>query len=369
MLVKAQHDTVTKDFLNLTLLMVVAFLLSVLIGRVTAGAHPLRNDVPSSTLPPMEEYAKPMPPMAPMTKMPREAVPPAREDFDLIANLWTVLELHRNGDMEEALAGWESLGLPCHTEVWRDVGLTAAHLRVGNVEQAADVLDYALRKEPKNAVLHYYNALALLTKAADAPDWFDATPAPSTRFVSHTLGRVTRARALYHLAAINEFETAIELAKQVTLGQQLVTPVLFVGVPMVEPIGNGVKRLEFASLPNGESYEPLYSEHMPLAPPTVADLLEVLGAENFEGKAHNMLAPLYLKRGLLPQAEEHMDAAAALNMNVLDGYQQLADRYEAREQHGDAFRANLKAIGRAGGIVGPARKALDALRNSFNESR
>jgi len=366
MLLKAQNDSLAKDFLNLTLLMVVVFMLSVLLGRVAAGTEPLRNDVPPDTLPPMSEYSKPM---SPMTAAPRETSPPPREDFDLIADLWTLLELHRSGDMEAALVGWERLVLPCHTEVWRDVGLAAAHLRAGNVEQAADVLDYALRTEPKNAVLHYYKALVLLTKAANAPDWYDAAPTPRTRIVSHTPGRATQARALYHLTATQEFEKAIEFGKDVKLGQQLVPPVIFVGVPMNEPIGMGVTRLTFAALPNGENYPPIYPEQMPVAPPTVADLLEVLGADNFEGKAHNMLAPLYLKRGSLEKAEEHMDAAVALKMNLLDGYQQLADRYEMRGQHGDAFRANFKAIGRAGEIVGPARKALDTLRKSFNESQ
>lgn len=55
-------------------------------------------------------------------------------------------------------------------------------------------------------------------------------------------------------------------------------------------------------------------------------------------------------------------------MNVLDGYGELADRYEARGHYCDAFRANLKAIGCADGIVGPVRKTLDALRKSLNES-
>ncbi len=365
MLVKAKTNALTKEFSNWTLLIIVVGILSLMFASLANGA-PMRNEVPPGTLPPMEEFANPMAPMTPPPESPRDLAPPAGNDFGAIADLWRVLELHRNGDLEEAIVGWQQVKLP--REAWRNVGLAAAYLRNGNLEEAATILDYALTMEPNNAVLHYYNAISLLSKAVDAPEWYDAAPTPRMLLAAQTPDRATRASTLYRLGAISEFEKAIELAKVLNLNERLYPPVVFADVPSYGPIGSGVANSMFVMLPNGEYYEPLYQTPMPIEPPTVADLLDAIGADEFEGKAHNMLAPLYLDRGLLQQAEEHMDAAVGLDMNVLDGYRQLADRYDACGQYGDAFRANLKAMGGSDGIVEPARKALDAIRKSLIES-
>ncbi len=362
MLVKAQSNVVVKEFLNWTLLIVVVAILSLMLSRAASGGRPVPGDVPPGTLPPMGELATPM---APMPDVPREIAPPAGNEFGLIADAWTVLELHRSRNMEEAIEGWQRLTLPRDTAVWQSVGLAAANLRVGNVEKAADVLSDGLLLDPDNAVLHYYQGLVLLTMSVEAADWYDDATMPHTCLVSHS---PERASVLYRLGAIHEFERVVELAKDVNLEQPLVPPVVFAGVPMIEPIGTGVANPMWVSQPGGDYIEPLYRTPMPLEPPTVSDLLAAVGADDFEGKAHNLLAPLYLGRGLLQQAEEHMDAAVALDMNVLDGYGKLADRYEARGQYGDAFRANLKAIGGADGIVGPAQKAFDAFRKSLDKS-
>ena len=50
-----------------------------------------------------------------------------------------------------------------------------------------------------------------------------------------------------------------------------------------------------------------YPVSQPLAPPTVGQLLESLGASNLAGKAHGLLAHLYLDHDRPDQAEYHID--------------------------------------------------------------
>jgi hypothetical protein len=66
--------------------------------------------------------------------------------------------------------------------------------------------------------------------------------------------------------------------------------------------------------------------------PCVGDLLTAIGADNFAGKAHNLLFGLHLDRGELLAAELHLDAAVATGVAALYGYQDLAEAYVNLDQ-------------------------------------
>lgn len=68
-----------------------------------------------------------------------------------------------------------------------------------------------------------------------------------------------------------------------------------------------------------------------------------LNAENFEAKAHAALGRLFLKRGALELAEQHLDDAASRGLTVIDGYCDLGDEYHARGQFAAALRVHLKS--------------------------
>ena len=363
MLQGLNKHAVVKEGLNWMLLVFLVALLSALLFRVAGGAMP-PVDAPPGTLPPMEEWATPITPRAETLQ---EPAPPTPSDFDfgVVTKLWATMQLHRDGDVEEAIAGWEAMNLPCESEVWRNVALAAAHLRVGNVDEAADLLDYSEQMDGNNPLVHYYKALLRLTQAVTAPEWFDAIENRHTVLVSHSPNTTAPLNTLYRLAAIQEFEKVIELAAKVDLTQRLVPDVMLANHCGEDPIGSGLKNAMLVSNRTDPMYRPLYVLPVRLDSPTVGDLLLAIGADNFEGKAHNMLGPLHLERGSLGQAEDHMDAATKFGLNVLDGYSELGKAYKARGDHDGAFRVYLKDMANGGGIVGPARKALESLRDSL----
>jgi tetratricopeptide (TPR) repeat protein len=96
----------------------------------------------------------------------------------------------------------------------------------------------------------------------------------------------------------------------------------------------------------------------PYFEPTVADLLRALGAEDFEAKAHNTLGTLFLERGALELAEQHLDRAAQGRLEVASGYRELVVKYQACGRHLDALRAGLKASAYSGGRLHPLVDAL-----------
>ncbi len=340
------------ETLNWLFLVTVVAMLSLLFSRIAEGGMP-QADLPPGTLPPINAA-----PLQPITDPVPSPTPPIRNDLEMVSDLWKTIELHRSGATEEAITGWRQMTLPNKTEIWRQVALAAAHLRLGQTGEAGELIEWMEQNQPGNALVHYYKGILLLTEAKNAPEWYDAVET-KTRFVSYTPNRATSVSSLYQLAAIHELEEAIELAGGVNGQQRLLPLVMFASLRTVEPVGTGTV---FVSAVQAPPIRPLYDTPMPLTPPTVGDLLTAIGADNFAGKAHNMLGPLYLERGSLQQAEEHMDAAVDAGLNVLNGYEDLAEGYESRGQHTDAFRANLKDMAHGGGLIQPGRNAFDSLR-------
>jgi tetratricopeptide (TPR) repeat protein len=361
MFLRLNSQVFVKESLNWMLVVTVVAILSLLFGRILVGAMPPTETEQPGLLPPMEAI-----PMGPMMETPRTEKP-RPNNLDVTLDLWRAMELHRGGKMEEALAAWQELQLPAESDVWRQIALTAAHLRLGQTDEAAEVLEALETAGADNPLVCYYKAIVLLTQAAEAPDLYDSVEITPIRLAAFNPEKTTPAATLYRLAAIRELEAAIRLADNVILEQPLVPPVMFVHLLNATAVGTGVDRAALTMARNARPARPYEPTPLPIDIPTVGHLLTAIAADNFAAKAHNMLGPLYLDQGLLDDAEQHMDAATEMGMNVLAGYRELAERYAAEGRHADAFRANLKDMAHGGGIVGPGRDAWRNLQKSLHE--
>lgn len=250
---------------------------------------------------------------------------------DGVAHVWRALELQQQGDWEKAVEAWRRLSLPAATRTWRQIAIGHAFLIQGELESAEDALDRAVRLEPENAVARYFRGLLRLQQATLAEEWYEPTAARRVHLVSY-MPVVPNSRSMYRLAAMNELERAIAAASEIRQDVLLVPP-----------------------------------EWPTLAPrlPTVGDLLVSLGADRFAGKAHNVLSYLYLERGRLEVAEQHMDAAAKGGVRVVYGYRDLGAKYETADRPSDAVRAYAKAMTQESGIVVPGKKAIQNLLKSL----
>lgn len=310
----------------------IALLMAMLIARVT-GAADLRDTTPGLLPEPAESVAKPLDATTGLPML----VSPAECD-DIAMNLWFLLEEHRQNRFEVAIEMWSSIALPSHSEVWRQIALAHAYLHLADTERADAALDEARRLDPENPVAFYLTGLVRLIEASQAEDWYEPAGDPKTVVVSHAktvrIPVVPNSRSMYELAAMNALESAISAAGSVPYSDEL--------VPCEWPT-------EAAFLP------------------TVADLLMAIDAEQFAGKAHNVLSYMFLDRGRLESAEMHMDAAANSGLHIVFGYSDLGERYEHAGRMEDAARAYAKAIIHNPHKAAPSLKMLKSLRNSMGD--
>ncbi|MCA9203252.1 MAG: hypothetical protein KDA59_09410 [Planctomycetales bacterium] len=252
------------------------------------------------------------------------------------AETWQLLELHHRGELETAKRVWQGTQLPCEREVWRFVALGVVHMQLGEWDRANEALDAAAGLEPDHALVHYYRGILWLTRADASIDWYDRVELGRTRLVGYVpTGDVPLPKGMCELAAMTEFEHAIANA------EAIVATTALVDVP--------------------ETDSALAADVPQVVPPTVGDLLTALGADNFVGKAHNVLGGLCLDHGALERAEQHMDGATASGLSVVDGYRELGAGYEAEGRTSDAARAYMKAMAHGGGVAWPAKKAFENL--------
>jgi tetratricopeptide (TPR) repeat protein len=248
---------------------------------------------------------------------PKQRPPPttANEGFDALT-LWQVLKSHRAGDLCDAIVRWQNITLPAESEVWRQIALGSAHLESGNLEQATQNLEAAEKLDVKNPIVHYFLGMSRLEQASMAIDYYDSTGMDSTQMVAQPL--VPHPKLLYELAGMMELEIAVKLSKDYDTT---------------------------APLAPADWTVPLrYQLDMPMMTPTVGDLLEALGAENYVGRAHSVLGYMYLDRDSLEQAEQHMDSAAGSGIDREIGYRDLARKYRLLGREFDARRVLLKAL-------------------------
>jgi tetratricopeptide (TPR) repeat protein len=300
--------SVADEFVKWMVLLLIAGVVALFLAtRIAAG-----DGAPGLLPDDITRLAKPMrestPPFFP------EVGPPLRTN-DLNQVLWRIIELHRKGQVDEAIAQWQQVDEMCGSEVWRLVAVAAAYLQVGDLEQAETALDAALEIEPQNAPAHYFVGLLRLAQAQGARNWPDMIGPPATMFIALP-AVVPNTRSMYELMAMQELAKAIELAPQLDL--------------------------QAALAPDVWASEDV--QYLPLVTPTVGDLLTALGADHYPARAHNVLGTMFTERGSFAEAEEHLDAAAAEHMHGPTAYRELAAALEAEARYDDAMRVYLKAF-------------------------
>jgi tetratricopeptide (TPR) repeat protein len=284
---------------------------------------------------------EPLPPEAILGALPMDAEPmvgpqypeqyPLPTTHDPQQIVWRILELHRRGLAEEALAAWEQAELPCAMDGWKHLAMAATHLQTGNADAAEEMLELAANEEPNHPLLHYYTGILRLTQAKGAQNWLDTLPHGNILLLA-CLPQVTpNTKAMYELAAMAELEQAIALAPQLNETQPL--------MPYMQTNPN----------------EPM----LPLVTPTVEDYLLALGADHFAARAHNLLGGLYLDHARLEEAEEHWDAATAAGFGTQYAYRELAQAYEQAHRPDDAVRVYHKALTHGDANLLPALKMLE----------
>ena len=307
------HWELVKWIAILTLAAALAGLLIRIAGGTEVAPPTLRPPPAPARLPPaIHDWSAPMPSEEPLTVAVPRIASPSIVAGDPTLRLWRLLDLQRGGDVENAVAEWQTIPLPRASKVWRHVALAQAHLASGQIKEAAAALETADLFEPNNAAVHYYCGLLRLEQARHAREWYYDAIETSTRFVAFTPADVVpNTKSMYRLAAKQEMELVIELAPQFAIDQLLVP----------------------ADWPDCAAWEP-----------TVGDLLDALGADRLEARAHNVLSYICLDQGQLGQAEEHLDAAAAGGMCIVYGYRDLETNFAATGRYGDAARAALKGL-------------------------
>lgn len=275
--------SVTDELVKWSVLLVVA----VVVGTLLATRMAAADSKPGLLPPELDRLAKPMPdstrPFFPEVGPPLRTIEPNQV-------LWRIIELHRMGQVEEAIAQWERAGEMCGSEVWRHVAVAAAYPQAGDLEQAEAQLDAALEMEPQNA------------------------PAPAVMFIASP-AVAPNTRDMYELMAMQEFAKAIELAAAIDLEAPLA--------------------------PDAWAAEDV--QYLPLVTPSIGDPLLAIGADRYPARAHNVLGQMLTERGLFEEAKEHLDTAAAEQMNGPKAYRDLSADVEAEGRYDD-MRVLLKAF-------------------------
>jgi len=299
-MIATRHMSVEVELVRWLLLIAAAIVLLLAIATALA-ADPMKE--PGRLPDAMRALAQPMPAEVERPYFPE--TPPARQlpPAEAAARVAAIIEHHRAGRTLEALNGWEEVGLPVQTAHWREIAMGAAYLRAGDLNRAALHLEAARQLAPGHAIAAYFTGLLRLEQAADVTRVRDGMPRGDL-FVGFT---PMEDRALYRMLAIDELQIAITRAGDIRLDERLLA---------IDP-----------------QYE--YAMIVPMA----GQLTAALGADDFVGKAHNVLFGLHLKQGDLRAAEDHLDRAVATGIAPLYGYRDLAMAYQDEGQAGDAMRA------------------------------
>ncbi len=317
------HAHTELEIVKWAVLVVLAGALTLLLAGTAWGKGSAR---PPATLPAeVEQSAVPMPMDLPQIPMDAVPTPSVEDPFVVVSQTWNAIELQRAGRMDEAVEAWNRVRLPWETDVWRLVALGYAHLQLAEVDQAVAVLSEAKYAAPDNAVVHFAIGTLWLVKSETASEWPDAIDYDATRLVGGVpLDVAPNTRSMYRLAAVMCFERAVKLAHQVNLEEPLLP-----GAWMV---------------PESDELA------MPVATPTVRDLLSAFDGDTFEGRSHLALGVLHTERDMLEHAERHLDQAAALGQPTGAAFRDLGERLEHRGQFGDAMRVFLKSLSHGGGV-------------------
>lgn len=259
------------------------------------------------------------------------------EKYQLAVDLWRILQLHESHP-QAALEAWDEVILPCELERWRLVASGAVHLQLGDIARAEDELHAARGWDKENPVVAYVMGKVRLAQAAEAREWYDSLGKSKRYFVSHTQDD-PYPRTTYRLAALMEFRRAVDSAESFSLDE----PLMDVWWVMPEDPSQG----------------------MPVQSPSLRDLVQAIGVDDYVGDAHQQLGRLYVDYGSLMLAERHLDVASDRGIGVSDAYRNLAQRYESVDLHADAARAYFKSIKHGGGVADPLQRVLQNLADAI----
>jgi hypothetical protein len=283
-----------------------ALSIAILLGMAAAAVA--RTPEPNRLPPEIQQFAKPMSPSSPATQLDE----PENGLADTSEQLWKILKDHQIGRFAEARQGWDQIRLPQETRVWRDIALGALYLRAGELKQADFYLNAARQTQAKHAVLCYYTGLLRLEQANAAIRRLD-DPTDARFFLASTVVPNRSVRQLaYELMAMAEFRNAIARASDIHLDE-----------PLLKASDNTLDLMLV---------------------PSVGDLLIALGSDNFVSTSHDLLFALEIKRGMLAEAEKHLDQAVARGVCPLPWYEDLVRAYVFENQDQDAFRIMRKYL-------------------------
>lgn len=328
-------------------LVILAAALALLVAsQASGGNHPLRDSGVPGLLPTqIDHWARPLPQTEGSVPVTQDSALQMENSgstyhFTTVERVWNALEAHRAGDPVAALEAWEAVHLPRSSQVWQQVAMSMAYLQCHMPDNAARSLAIARSIDSENPVVLYMLGILRLDQAEEALEWRDAVHPAYIRLAAQFPHEIApNTRSMYELAAIQAFERATERAHHLRLDLPLVSA-------------------DWMTPENGDSF-------MPLEAPCVGDLLEAIGAERFLGKSHWVLGEMYVERGALDHAEEHLDAARAEQIATGIPFRKLARAYEGAGRHSDAARAYMKAMSPEAGVVGPAEKALENFRKAL----
>jgi tetratricopeptide (TPR) repeat protein len=246
---------------------------------------------------------------------------------------WDAIMAQARGQHHRAMLAWNLIDLPAEMRAWKHVAVAAMHLEEGRNDEAAEELATAQLFDPDNAVVDYYLGILHIQQADEAIDWPDYVHESKVRLVAYAPKVVPNTKGMYELTAMRDLQRAVEAAACMDRDLPLI-PAEWTTEPELRPL--------------------------------VADLLSAIGATDFETNAHQMLATLFLDRGVPELAEEHLDQANDLGARVPFVYNDLGDFYEAEGRHADAARAYLKGVrngpDRIGALMRFLQNAGDSLR-------
>jgi tetratricopeptide (TPR) repeat protein len=246
--------------------------------------------------------------------------------------IWNALVAQACGERGRATSAWERAELSGPLRVWKHLAIAAMHLERMRNDDAAEELAKAQLINPDNALVHYYLGVLYLQRAEDAIEWPDYVHMPTFRYAAFDPDVSPNTKGMYHLAATVELERAIEAAGRIDFQLPLIPP-------------------EWTADPT--------------VCPKVGDVLLAMGAMQFEPNAHQMLAYLFLERGALEVAEEHLDRTNQLGMSAPYIFNDLGKEYESQGRHTDAARAYLKGVKNGPDRAGALLRFLQNLGDSL----
>ena len=228
--------------------------------------------------------------------------------------VWQRLLDHEKHDWDAAIEGWKQIRFPWETDVWRHLAVAAANLEKAELIKTSECLSKAIALQPDNAVVHYFTGLLRLKQAAVARQWPEAVGPTNIRLAAYSLPNVVpNTKNMYEFCAMMELERAVEIAHELDWFQPLV--------------------------PSGIST-------VSVQPPTLADLLTAIGADQFATNAHEILARLCLERGLMERAQEHLDKARAYRGDIPAGDEHHLDTWQFNVEAGriNTFSAHTSTV-------------------------